>query len=339
MKYYISMLINCPRCGFSQPKDQYCASCGVNIEKYVPQKTSLSKKIFSSTLSQVAVVIIVTLGTSYYALKTSDEVALQNSRRKNFQQIVSNSSFSKNTPNTPAEGTSEDPALNASQNRTTVSVELENENQQNRLAGEDPNTEAAATNQIQKNSPDSTSTLPVTTAAAAAAALPKLNIKVSYYEVNRTILAYWIQNSHTTTDSEASFNAGTINRKLFEDQIRYSPLKTESTTATVNVKTNFKSAANKEGIIIGLDSEILMNSLTSGSITLTKMTSLGSDQIRASINLSTDRIYFIHWKNDLVGLQNEPALAEIPPFQIFKSKQFMMANGTTELVMVIELLN
>ena len=28
----------CPKCGFSQPDDYYCASCGVNIEKYVKKK-------------------------------------------------------------------------------------------------------------------------------------------------------------------------------------------------------------------------------------------------------------------------------------------------------------
>ena len=28
----------CPKCGFSQPDDYYCAQCGVNVEKYVKKK-------------------------------------------------------------------------------------------------------------------------------------------------------------------------------------------------------------------------------------------------------------------------------------------------------------
>ncbi|MDH3557169.1 MAG: tetratricopeptide repeat protein, partial [Deltaproteobacteria bacterium] len=28
----------CPKCGFSQPDDYYCAQCGVNVEKYVQKK-------------------------------------------------------------------------------------------------------------------------------------------------------------------------------------------------------------------------------------------------------------------------------------------------------------
>jgi hypothetical protein len=30
------MMMTCPKCGFEQPKDQFCASCGVNVENYKP---------------------------------------------------------------------------------------------------------------------------------------------------------------------------------------------------------------------------------------------------------------------------------------------------------------
>ncbi|NJL25395.1 MAG: hypothetical protein HC902_09610 [Calothrix sp. SM1_5_4] len=29
------MMMDCPRCGFSQPKDRYCANCGLDVEHYV----------------------------------------------------------------------------------------------------------------------------------------------------------------------------------------------------------------------------------------------------------------------------------------------------------------
>lgn len=38
------MLVKCPRCGFSQPKDQYCAQCGVDMVTYKPPKVSPFKK-------------------------------------------------------------------------------------------------------------------------------------------------------------------------------------------------------------------------------------------------------------------------------------------------------
>jgi hypothetical protein len=38
------MLTNCPKCGFSQPRDQYCASCGVDMLAYrSPEKSWLQK--------------------------------------------------------------------------------------------------------------------------------------------------------------------------------------------------------------------------------------------------------------------------------------------------------
>lgn len=36
--------MNCPKCGFSQPDDIYCAICGVNIEKYALQKKKRRRK-------------------------------------------------------------------------------------------------------------------------------------------------------------------------------------------------------------------------------------------------------------------------------------------------------
>lgn len=339
MKYYICMLINCPRCGFSQPKDQYCASCGVNIETYVPRKDSVWKKIFSSTLSQVSVVIVLALGVSYYGLRATDSSSPQSSRRKAIQQTTSNSSLSTPTQSAVPDMASNTQALENTERTADVSVELQNEDQRNRLAGGGTTNEVAArmaANPHLKNVAVS-ATLPNSTAAALAAAAPSVNIKVSYYEISRTILAYWIQNSQVTSDADSAFNAGMINRKLFDDQIRYAALKTESTKATINGKTNFRSDANKDGVFIGLSSEIVMNSATNGSITITKTTSQGGDGVRAYISISPDNIFFLHWKSDLVGLQNEPALAEVAPFQILKSRQYL--EQKTELVMIIESLN
>ncbi len=52
------MIISCPKCGFSQPKDEYCASCGVNIGTFKP-KITLWKKIVSNPFVQISVVFAV----------------------------------------------------------------------------------------------------------------------------------------------------------------------------------------------------------------------------------------------------------------------------------------
>ncbi len=42
------MLINCPRCGFQQPKDKYCAQCGVDMETFKPASPPALKRFFET---------------------------------------------------------------------------------------------------------------------------------------------------------------------------------------------------------------------------------------------------------------------------------------------------
>lgn len=55
------MMINCPRCGFNQPKDQYCAQCGVDIEKFKPGEVSKVQKIAKNPILQISIISFVTL--------------------------------------------------------------------------------------------------------------------------------------------------------------------------------------------------------------------------------------------------------------------------------------
>lgn len=47
------MMVNCPKCGFSQPQDQYCASCGVDMVLYRPAKKSFFRRLASNTVFQM----------------------------------------------------------------------------------------------------------------------------------------------------------------------------------------------------------------------------------------------------------------------------------------------
>ncbi|MDC0980169.1 hypothetical protein OAQ84_00390, partial [Bdellovibrionales bacterium] len=69
------MMQECPRCGFSQPKDKYCANCGLDIDNYHPEPTSFLSQLFSNTWFQIAVVVatIATLVSLLY-WKQSDDI-------------------------------------------------------------------------------------------------------------------------------------------------------------------------------------------------------------------------------------------------------------------------
>jgi hypothetical protein len=51
------MLISCPKCGFSQPEDRFCAKCGVDIENFKPLHEPPKKSIFSNLFFQICLVL------------------------------------------------------------------------------------------------------------------------------------------------------------------------------------------------------------------------------------------------------------------------------------------
>ncbi len=60
------MLIKCPRCGFQQPIDKYCAQCGVDMESFKPPEVPLFKKIFGNPLIQLSLLLVIASGLGIY---------------------------------------------------------------------------------------------------------------------------------------------------------------------------------------------------------------------------------------------------------------------------------
>lgn len=60
------MMIECPRCGFEQPKDQFCAKCGLDIDSYVAKpKPALVRLIQNPNLHLSLIGILVALLVGY----------------------------------------------------------------------------------------------------------------------------------------------------------------------------------------------------------------------------------------------------------------------------------
>lgn len=72
----MSMLVNCPKCGFSQPKDRYCASCGVDMETYRPAKVPLWKKILKSPVLHIVLIVVLVLVSILYVRQKQKEELL-----------------------------------------------------------------------------------------------------------------------------------------------------------------------------------------------------------------------------------------------------------------------
>ncbi len=70
------MMVSCPKCGFSQPNDRYCASCGIDMQNYKPAAPPLSQKLMTNWVVQVAILALVLLGV-YTAIKTKHDADLK----------------------------------------------------------------------------------------------------------------------------------------------------------------------------------------------------------------------------------------------------------------------
>lgn len=61
------MMVNCPKCGFSQPEDQYCAQCGVDMLAFRPTQKPLLSRFFGQTSVQILLLVMVTISVFWVA--------------------------------------------------------------------------------------------------------------------------------------------------------------------------------------------------------------------------------------------------------------------------------
>ncbi len=67
--------MDCPRCGFSQPKDQYCASCGLNVETYIAKPPPFYVRLLQNpTLHLVLLGVLIIAATGYIIYSQRDLV-------------------------------------------------------------------------------------------------------------------------------------------------------------------------------------------------------------------------------------------------------------------------
>ncbi len=51
-------MLECPRCGFSQPQDRYCANCGVDMENFKKSAPSVGQRIFSNPVIYIVLAFL-----------------------------------------------------------------------------------------------------------------------------------------------------------------------------------------------------------------------------------------------------------------------------------------
>src|SRR5579871_4315876 len=64
------MMMDCPRCGFSQPKDRYCANCGLDVEHFHAKPAPIWIRLLQNPnfhLSLIAILLVFVVGYILYS--------------------------------------------------------------------------------------------------------------------------------------------------------------------------------------------------------------------------------------------------------------------------------
>jgi hypothetical protein len=188
------MMIECPRCGFAQPKDQYCASCGVNIDHLLAKPKPLLVRLLANPnfhLSLIGVLIAVVVAWIFYT--QSATVSREVGRMLDLP-------VSSRNAGEPVDPESENLAAAQAVAEESLS-DIAEEEEGPESAGGLPGA-SAALGTGDTRSPEDPSLAPASAGASAGGALsdPK-NIELMHWEVPRESLAGLLVNAQRLSDS------------------------------------------------------------------------------------------------------------------------------------------
>lgn len=58
--------MECPRCGFNQPEDRYCANCGLDVESYMAKPKPLLSRLLQNANLYLALTAVLVVGLVFY---------------------------------------------------------------------------------------------------------------------------------------------------------------------------------------------------------------------------------------------------------------------------------
>jgi hypothetical protein len=302
-------MIDCPKCKFRQPKDQYCANCGIDMFAYKSTSPEKSKSIFTNGSFLVFMLVCVASLIAYF-IANSDHP--QNWVRKISYSSKSSSLISQKQNSTQT--------LNETNPSTDVQVVPSSEANMNALATE------SNTNNLETVDSENISA----------------EVKFTFAEISRNDLAAWINESQRLELLQLNndFSAGILPNFKSKFQSSFKELKMESKKiflkkpqALLFGKT-IDETSEFVGFQANLDLKSVENQTTKGHLNITKISRYEKIELPIEFELQKDALFFINWKTAMSGFENENLLFTTPPFQILKSVDFL--NQKTEFIILIE---
>lgn len=316
------MLVRCPKCNFSQPQDQYCAQCGIDMLSFKPIDLPFHKKLLKSGLFQFFFILALGAAIAHLVVNT-------NQPQQWVQRINRFKTLSVPNPE-PVKTMTTNESSESIEDLTTVTpkevvVEVASQQQLNNFA--------------------SASTEPrIQTSSATAAKTQAIRVKILMIEIDREFLnnlfQYAQNQNYLLTDS--GIKAASIPELMRKINIPFVTLKSTNDKTEIeqifsqwsgNNQSNEQEAA---GLQLDLKSQKKSKDLLNVDIKLSKSSYQAQTTLfEFSFDAVKNSTLLINGRNLLSDFEFRNQLHNISPFNIFKSVDFK--NEKTEFAILIEI--
>lgn len=333
------MLINCPRCGFQQPEDKYCAQCGVDMETYKPSTPPIWKRFFGNLAIQLSLLIIVAGGVGI-VLYEKGQQNLERRAGHLTQQVQINPSVKSTGQDVLATSSlTTEPA-----NSNSVKSDETTPHESGFLPTEGNPTEIAADKTPDKSKSE----------ARAPANINTPHLEVYYAEVNRRSLSRMFAASRTTGQFMTfnDYSAGilpNIDKTLADSQIKILSKETRTLDKSKTLQWFYGLKDRQDpGLDVGLTTFFELNEIEGsslrGNLEIQRMwreaTTSGGFEIQkksfpAIFEIGGGTGFFVSGVMPLQSnMENDDELTAIDVYKILRSTQFKA--GESEFVIFIK---
>ncbi len=117
-------MITCPKCGFLQPEDQFCAKCGIDMLAFQPKRKPLLHRLFVSPSFHAFIIIVCVLAVIYYIFQTEQRKIRR--QRSQFAQLTETHSVESRDEVVESARSTSTPVTTSKRSRPESSIEKRN---------------------------------------------------------------------------------------------------------------------------------------------------------------------------------------------------------------------
>lgn len=257
-------MMNCPKCHFLQPEDQYCARCGVDVTTYQAPAESFFQRLIKSPFAYIFIIIVLSVSTWFYT-QNNEQNELQE-RVRFLKGELSSTELKTEAPTTLKTSSfeTENLALDENSNPASSSDMAGNEAEPSSLPSESISAE------INKEVP-----------TASSEKSKSVKFKIEYVELSQMALQRLVDESKSANQfvSFGDYSVGLITQL----DRRTAPFKTNSNLKTYETKEQLTQMGSPSQWFVGNKNE--ETDLEYGISTVITLSEIEDDVVRGEVEI------------------------------------------------------